>query len=219
MDEVLPSNSLRPWTRSLHLGSDLESGEYGVVSDHVRRAIEAMSKRPWLTALGTIEPRKDYATILDAYEKLWSNGVNVGLVVQGKQGWNVDDLTQRIRRHSEFGGRLLWLETPSDADVRFVLSHTSALIQASVAEGFGLPIVEAGRLGVPLVLSDIPVFREIAGAEATYFPVGDSETLARVVLRHARTGELRRTPPIRTLTWRQSSARLAAILVSTTLPT
>ena len=87
------------------------------------------------------------------------------------------------------------------------------MIQASLAEGFGLPIVEAGRMGVPLVLSDIPVFREIAGKEASYFPVGDATALASVVLDQVVNRELKRPQGIRTMTWRESSERLAQILL------
>jgi len=86
-------------------------------------------------------------------------------------------------------------------------------MQASVAEGFGLPIVEAGRMHVPLVLSDLPVFREIAGEEATYFPVGEVAALASVISEQIVGGKSKRPQGIRTMTWRESSARLAEILL------
>jgi O-antigen biosynthesis alpha-1,2-mannosyltransferase len=213
MDEVLEVTARRPWSRSVHLGSDFESGREEPVSEAVMEVAEAMSKRPWLAALGTIEPRKDYGTILDAYDQLWSSGADVGLVLIGKQGWNVDALAIRIREHLENGRRLVWLEGPSDGDVRFLLSRSSGLVQASLAEGFGLPIVEAGRMGVPLVLSDIPVFREIAGKEASYFPVSDASILASLISELVLNRKLSRPHGIRTMTWRESSERLAQILL------
>ena len=149
--------------------------------------------------------------MLAAFERLWAAGVDVGLVVIGKQGWNVDSLVEQLRSHPEQGTRLFWLEGLGDGDVRHLLGGCNALIQASIAEGFGLPVVEAGSLGVPLLLSDIPVFHEIAGEEATYFPVGDPVALASIIER-AVSGLWHRPVAIRTMTWGESAEKLAEIL-------
>ena len=90
IDEALEPNARRPWSRSVHLGSDFESGREEPVSEAVMAVAEEMGKRPWLAALGTLEPRKDYGTILNAYDQLWLAGADVGLVLLGKQGWNVE---------------------------------------------------------------------------------------------------------------------------------
>lgn len=213
MDRVLPKGERRPWTRSLHLGSDLESGRFSEPSSEVVAVCQSLSTRPWLLALGTLEPRKDYVTIIAAYERLWAEGADVGLVIVGKQGWNVESFAAKLRSHPEFGKRLYWLEGISDGDVRYLLSGAAALIQASIAEGFGLPVVEAGSLGVPLLLSDIPVFREIAGDDASYFPVGNSEALATLIAKGAGSGQWKHPQSIRTMTWRESASKLENLLL------
>jgi glycosyltransferase involved in cell wall biosynthesis len=87
------------------------------------------------------------------------------------------------------------------------------LIQTSISEGFGLPLVEAGSQGVPLLLSDIPVFHEIAGDEASYFRVGNSEELASDIGLLVRNNGFRRPKAIKAMTWSESSASLAKILI------
>lgn len=212
IDRALPAGARRPWTWSLHLGSDLESGQAAEPTDKAISACQRMAGHPWLLALGTVEPRKDYATILAAYERLWEKGQDVGLIVIGRQGWNIESFAAKLRSHPEFGKRLFWMEGVPDGDIQYVLAHASGLVQASIAEGFGLPVVEAGSLGVPLILSDIPVFREIAGDEASYFPVGDAAALASTI-EGAMLSGWKHPKHIRTMTWRESSERLMAFLL------
>ena len=80
----------------------------------------------------------------------------------GRPGWRLDRLARRIRKHPQFGQRLIWFETGSDAELDYAYRHASALIFASRCEGFGLLLVLAMHYGLPVIASDIPVFREIA---------------------------------------------------------
>lgn len=212
IDTVKRPVSSRPWTMSLHLGSDLESGRVQSPSANVAAIVDGLQGVPWLAALGTLEPRKDHQTILAACERLWAKGTDIALVIIGKKGWNVEELAKRIRSHPELGTRLFWLEGLDDGDVRHLLTHCSALVQASIAEGFGLPIVEAGSLGIPLLLTDLPVFREVAGDEAIYFPVCDDAGLALAIKAGIANG-WRRPAGIRTMTWKESSEALRKALL------
>jgi glycosyltransferase involved in cell wall biosynthesis len=211
--EHLSAGERRPWTRNLHLGSDLESGESKSATDEGLALRERLSASGYCVALSTVEPRKDYPTILDAFERLWAAGSELSLVIIGKQGWNVEIFCERVRKHPQLGARLHWLDRACDGDVRAFLTGARCLVQASVAEGFGLAVVEAGSLGVPLLLSDIPVFREVAGDEACYFPVGDSQVLASLLDRVSNTAALRRPVGMTSLTWAQSTVQLAERLV------
>ena len=175
--------------------------------------LKQIGGRPYFASLGTLEPRKDQGTAFDALERLWKSGSDVALVIMGKKGWNVDELAKRIKQHRENGRRLFWLEGAVDVDVQCILKGAPALIQSSISEGFGLPVVEAGSQGVPLLLSDIPVFHEIAGEDATYFPVGKSEALSSAIGHLLRSKESKRPKSIKAMTWRESSAKLASELL------
>jgi len=213
IDECLPRGSRRPWSRSVHLGSDFATRHLSASGEQSSKVLNKISGRPYFATLGTLEPRKDYGTALDALDRLWKRGYDVALVMMGKRGWNVDPLVKRIMNHPENGQRLFWLEGVSDGDVQVLLKGATALIQTSISEGFGLPLVEAGSQGVPLLLSDIPVFHEIAGDEASYFRVGNSEELASDIGLLVRNNGFRRPKAIKAMTWSESSASLAKILI------
>ncbi|WP_246191603.1 glycosyltransferase family 4 protein [Pseudoxanthomonas gei] len=205
----------RPWTRSVHLGSDLESGQVGAAAEDTVRITQSLAGVPTLLCIGTMEPRKDYASVLASFEQLWKAGIDCALVIVGKQGWNVDALAVRLRQHPQAGRRLFWLEGLEDGDIDHLLQHAAALVQASISEGYGLPIVEAGSKGVPLLLSDIAVFREIAGDAASYFPVGDHQALAGLIRDGLKDGFLRPGQgSIVTRTWREVSIDLVARLLA-----
>lgn len=130
--------------------------------------------------VGTLEPRKGHALALDAVEMLWTRGLEVELVIAGRVGWNVAALRARIATHAKLGSSLHWVEQPSDGVLAGLYRESDFLLMASSAEGFGLPIVEAGRAGCGLILRDLPVFREIAGNDAHYFS-GGAERLAEAI--------------------------------------
>lgn len=215
MDDVMAAGTRRPWSRSVHLGCDFDPAADSHPSDKGMALKVAIGARPYFTALGTVEPRKDYKTILDAFELVWARGLDATLVIIGKQGWNVDALVERIARHPERDRRLFWLQGGSDGDVRHLLEDSTGLIQASIWEGFGLPLIEAGSLRVPLLASDIAVFHEIAGDAAMYFPVGDAKALANLVVLTV-DGEPARdsSARIRYRGWLEASRELATELVS-----
>jgi glycosyltransferase involved in cell wall biosynthesis len=213
IDESLSPGVRRPWSRSVHLGSDFSPRVLRETPEVAKNVLKQIGERPYFTTLGTLEPRKDQGTALDALDRLWAGGCDVALVMMGKRGWNVDKLIKRIEKHRENGRRLFWLESASDGDVQCLLKGAAALIQTSISEGFGLPLVEAGSQGIPLLLSDIPVFHEIAGDEATYFPVGKAKELAAAIEELLRSRELKRPKAIKAMTWRESSASLAKILL------
>lgn len=201
----------RPWTRCVHLGCDLDAAQKSSPSERVTALRASIGDRAYFVSLGTLEPRKDYATIIEAFESLWERGFDAVLMIVGKQGWNVDHLAERINHHPERGRRLFWVQGTGDGDVRLLLQGAAALIQASIWEGFGLPLVEAANLGVPLLVSDIAVFHEIAGQHAMYFPVGDSAALAKAAAATI-AGRGAAKPAIRRRTWREASRDLADIL-------
>lgn len=146
----------------------------------VREAVERCADGVYLV-VGTIEPRKDCALILAAFERLWAEGNDAALMLFGRAGWRSYDLIDQLRSHPERGRRLFWVEDGSDAELDFVYRHAAALIFASRCEGFGLPLVEAMQHGLPVLASDIPVFREIGGDYPEFFRSGDEQAIYHAV--------------------------------------
>lgn len=88
-------------------------------------------------------------------------------------------------------GSLDFLDGATDAEYREALLSATALVSASRDEGFGLPVVEAQALGTPVLLSDIPIFREIGGEAAGYFDPDDVDSLVGAVRHLERPGQWR----------------------------
>ena len=192
----------------VHLGSGIdEGGAHGAPSDAARAAMAAGDS---VLMVGTVEPRKRHDLALDAFDAAWATGATAQLVIAGRQGWNVATLAERIRAHPQAGLKLHWWEHATDADLAHAYARCACLLQASDAEGFGLPIVEAARYGKPLLLSDIPVFREIAGAQATYFTAGDASSLAAALM--AGIDAMPAPDAGVAISWAQSATRLLRLL-------
>lgn len=183
-----------------HLGADLDE-----IGGAPQPSVAALGKdAPFFLTVGTIEPRKGISVVIDAFETLWANGLNVGFVIAGKQGWNARALCKRIVTHPEFGRRLFWLQNASDQDLKHLYENAQALIFASFTEGFGLPLIEAARHGAPVIASDLPVFREIAGEHANYFDLLDAGSLACRIQDRLK-GDYRQ-PTFPVLSWAQAAA-------------
>ena len=97
----------------------------------------------YLVCVGTLEPRKNQALLLDAFDALRGEIAGLTLVLAGRSGWLVDDLERRIQEHPLFGDRLFWLQGMSDAIVTRLYRRASAMVYPSLYEGDGLPVVEA----------------------------------------------------------------------------
>lgn len=132
--------------------------------------------------VGTIEPRKGHAQAIAAFEQLWAQGRNVELVIAGHEGWQVAGLVSTLQSHPELARRLHWIRSPGDAVLASLYGECDCLLMATHGEGFGLPVVEALYAGRPLLLRDLPVFREVAGEVAGYFSGDRPEDLAEAVL-------------------------------------
>jgi glycosyltransferase involved in cell wall biosynthesis len=194
-----------------HLGADLPVEDGGVPSERVRQATAMRT----LLMVGTLEPRKNHALVLDAFERLWARGVDAGLCIAGKRGWSVAGLTERLTNHAENGRRLFVIDDPSDGELAALYRGCAGMLLASRGEGFGLPLIEAAQFGTPIVASDIPVFREVAGNHASYVALGSADALAGALEAWLATprSALPDSSRMPRLTWEQSASRLLEILL------
>jgi len=212
MKECSPER-LRPFNVSwFHLGADVESSiTTQGIPDSARKLLKAVQVDTSFLMVGTIEPRKGHAQILAAFEQLWTDGVDVNLVIVGKQGWMVEELIEKLREHSELGERLFWLEGISDECLEEVYSKSMCLIAASEGEGFGLPLIEAAKHKLPIIARDIPVFQEVAGEHAYYFSGKEPDVLATAVQNWLVLYKTKRHPNSKAMpwmTWKESANNL-----------
>jgi glycosyltransferase involved in cell wall biosynthesis len=125
-----------------------------------------LSAHPYFVLCGTIEPRKNHLMILHVWREILArDGASAPkLILIGARGWeneNVVDLLDRCQALREHVIEVSGLSTPS---LKRLLLGARALLMPSFAEGYGLPLVEALAAHVPVIASDIPVFREVGGS-------------------------------------------------------
>ena len=209
---------LRPFKIGwFHLGADIENSvPTRGLPVGAKQVLQEFACRPTFLTVGTIEPRKGQQQVVDGFEVLWEQGVDVNLVIVGKQGWMVDSLVERIRSHIELNKRLFWLEGISDEYLDKVYAASACLIAASAGEGFGLPLIEAAQHKLPIIARDIPVFREVAGVHAFYFSGQEPIQLANAIKEWMALDTAGAAPKSRDmpwLTWHESAQRLVEWLV------
>ena len=139
---------------------------------------------PYFVVLGTLESRKNHLMLLN----LWRDWVASGakniprLVLIGQRGWECEQVVDMLERCEAVHPHVQEVSRCSDADLATWLYHAQALLFPSFVEGFGMPLVEALSLKVPVIASDLPVFREIAGDAPVYLHPLDGLGWKRVLL-------------------------------------
>jgi len=214
-----------------HLGADIDnSSPTRDLPLDMDQTLALISVRPTFLMVGTIEPRKGYLQTLAAFTRLWRDGLDINLVIVGKEGWKglpdemrrtIPEIVNRLRNHPELAKHLFWLEGISDAYLEKVYAACTCLIVASEGEGFGLPLIEAAQRGLPILVRDIPVFREVAGEHAFYFDGLDPQSLEDALgtwLLLDAEGVAPRSDNTPWLTWRQSLEQLLATILPTMYP-
>ncbi|PBS12314.1 glycosyl transferase family 1 [Lysobacteraceae bacterium NML93-0792] len=212
-----------------NLGSDIDNSlPTQGLPEGAREVLASMQARPTFLMVGSIEPRKGYLQALDAFSALWRDDIEVNLVVVGREGWrgldpslrrDIPQTVQRLQSHPEAGRRLHWLADASDEYLALVYAHASCLLAASFGEGFGLPLIEASGHGLPLLVRDIPVFREVAGDAAAYFEADDAAALAAAIrnwLALADQGVQPGSGDLDRVSWDEMAERLKRVLLSET---
>lgn len=150
------------------------------INRHLQEAGEkaADCSERYFLAVGSMEPRKNYGGLLDAWEKFSARGHrDVKLVLVASNFWNQSELVHRLQRRIAAGDVIVvsGLDTPA---LRLVYSNALATISASFVEGFNITGVESMQCGTPVLASEIAVHREIYGAGARYFDPHDAAALA-----------------------------------------
>lgn len=188
--EPVPSDR-KPRIGRLHLSGDVAGSVPSLgLSPEVETTLELVSTAPTILMVGTVEPRKAYDKVISAFELLWKYGADSpSLLIIGRPGWKTAELQDRIRSHSEFGRRLHWLEQASDEALDRAYGAARAVVIASYAEGFGLPLAEAAMHRRWSLVRDLPVFREQRLPNVHYFTDDSAFALAQSIARIVRLAE------------------------------
>ena len=135
----------------------------------------------YLFCVSTLEPRKNYETLIRAWEKLKAtSSQSLRLVIAGGDGWKSEALNTIIDPWVQRGEIIRLTGVPSE-ELRTLYQHAALTVCPSYEEGFGYAGVEAMRSGGVVIASDIAVHREIYGDGAIYFDPYDRESLSNLI--------------------------------------
>ena len=124
--------------------------------------------RPYILAVGTLEPRKNLKLLVEVFAHLKHMGqiTRHRLVLVGGKGWKDRKLKTLLRQHADAG--VMPLGYVEEADLPSLYAGTDAFVFPSIYEGFGMPVLEARACGARIVASDIPEIREAGGVGPMY---------------------------------------------------
>ena len=163
------------------LGSDFNHNKKTISS--VRDELKSIfMDRGTYLMVSTVEPRKNHKYLLDVFDKLWNNGVDVNLCIVGRIGWKVEDTVNRIKGHKLLNKKLFLWSDLNDDELLYCYEKSKMLLFSSVVEGFGLPIVESLTNALPVLASDIPIHREIGGEHIGYFNLDNTDNLVSKII-------------------------------------
>jgi glycosyltransferase involved in cell wall biosynthesis len=138
----------------------------------------------FLLVVGTLEPRKNQAMVLEAFDRLRRRHDDLGLVFVGRQGWMVDDLVERIRSHPEYDRRLLWPDAVDDGQLTWLYRRAFLMIAPSRYEGLGVPVMEALYNGCATITSTGGALEEAGDGRVETIDPDDLDGLVVAIERH-----------------------------------
>lgn len=209
-DQALLRSLPLPPIEALHLGLDLPKGdpasadETPEISDFI--------------CIGTIEPRKNHAFLLDLWDSFWQRGEHRWrLHIVGRRGWMNEDVFARLDSAPMMGNTVFEHGDLDDQALADLLARCRALLFPSRTEGFGLPLAEALAQGVPVIASDLPALRETGGEVPEFLPLDAPEAWQQAIFDYASASDRRRAQIERFQDWKAPTWKRHFTLLDTLL--
>jgi glycosyltransferase involved in cell wall biosynthesis len=198
------------------------------ISPHFRRVDDAAARaavyqrynipvgRPYIFSIGTVQPRKNYARLIEALAALGPDFADYQLVIAGGRGWLDSPIYRAV---SDFGlaDRVHFIGFARDGDLPALYSAATCLAYPSLYEGFGFPVLEAMACGTPVITSNCSSIPEVAGDAALLvdpYDVGAiADALRRLLVANALRADLvaRGYTQAACFTWARTAGQLRAV--------
>jgi glycosyltransferase involved in cell wall biosynthesis len=201
--------------RTVHLGPPPVPN---IPSDDPPATLPDIATAPFIVALGTVERRKNYPTLVAAFGRLAREHQQVRLLIVGAPGNDQSAVQRSISRlDPSAAARVIQLGSVGETEKNWLIANARALAYPSLDEGFGFPVLEAQQLGTPVVASSAGSIPEIAGAAALLSSPLDVDALAANLYWLMSSDEMhaklvrRGRANLARFTWPATGARLMAL--------
>lgn len=145
------------------------------------------AKSGYILSVGTIEPRKNIKGLIKAY---LDSGIKEKLVLVGNWGWQNSDLKELIEKNKD---KIILKGFVKDEDLPDLYQGSLYLVYPSFYEGFGIPILEAMSLGVPVIASDNSSIPEVGGDAILYIDPSDNSSISEALIKMSNSENLRQS--------------------------
>ncbi|MDW8849261.1 glycosyltransferase family 1 protein [Flavobacterium sp. MMLR14_040] len=125
----------------------------------------SLEPKKYLLFIGTIEPRKNIKSILEAYSMIHEKYLDYKLVIVGRKGWHYDNVYQTVEE-LKLGDRIVFTDFVTENEKNNLLANCYLFLYPSFYEGFGIPVLEAMSFGIPTITSKISSMPEVSGDAA-----------------------------------------------------
>ena len=149
--------------------------------DRALLAVGIEPERPYVLFVGTVEPRKDVASLVRAFGLLAEDHRDLSLVIAGQKGWKNETVEAALGALGPARSRVVVTGYVADQALPALLRKAAAVAYPSLSEGYGLPALEALACGAPLVTTHGTAMAELAGEAAVLVPPSDPDALARAL--------------------------------------
>lgn len=151
-------------------------------------------EKTYFVLLGTIEPRKNHILILNLWRNLVLEMGNEAphLIIIGQRGWECENVIDMLERCDQIKSFVHEISFCNDIELSNYLMHACALLFPSFVEGYGIPLVEALSMKVPVIASNLNVFQEIAGNIPEYIDPIDGLSWKKCIYEYSRQDSLLR---------------------------
>ena len=147
------------------------------------RAKYDIDDRPFIFALSSLQPRKNFARLIEAYSLArQTSPIEHSLVIGGGKGWLYDEIFDKANE-LKLGNNVKFIGFVADEDLPALYSDADVFAYPSLYEGFGLPIIEALACGTPVLTADNSCLPEAGGPGALYVDAEDTEDIAAGIVR------------------------------------
>lgn len=186
------------------------------------KAPSTLEGRPTFVVLGTIEARKNHAMLLEIWSRLTRQYQAAAplLLIIGQRGWECDQVFDLLDRSAALKSTVIEIGRCSDEELAAHLATARALLFPSLAEGYGIPIVEALSMGIPVIASDLTVFHEIGQGVPDLIDPLDSVAWEQAIRSYAvkdsaaRRAQIYRMSAYRSPTWESHFSSVSAWLAT-----
>lgn len=131
---------------------------------------------PYFLSVGTLKPNKNYPFLIKAFSKL--NGYQ--LVISGKKGWLFDEIFKTVT-DLNLQDKVIFTDYVTEKERNILFQNATATVLPSLYEGFGIPAIESQSFDTPVIVSDIPSYREIMADSAIYIDPTNEKSLIKAL--------------------------------------